>query len=264
MQTFLILTFLFAVGAVCGWAVELVFRRLAHGKWVNPGFLHGPYLPLYGFGLVLLYLIAQIPLGGVGAAWLQAVVRLVIICASMTLIEYLAGLIFIKGMGIKLWDYSSRRGNIQGIICPLFSFLWTLIGGGYVFLLHPAVSRAVAWFTGNLYYSFFVGVFFGLFIWDLASTLRLSVKLRKFAKEHDVMVRYEELKLMIKNALDSMKQKSSFLNPFRASAETVRSTLARYVENFRNGEYSFGRRKKKEKKPGKNGDGKGEDGKEED
>lgn len=248
MQTFLIFTFLFAVGAVCGWVIELFFRRIAHGKWVNPGFLHGPYLPLYGFGLSLLYLIAEIPLGGISQSWLQYVVRLIIVCVSMTLIEYLAGLIFIKGMGIKLWDYSSRRGNIQGIICPLFSFLWTLIGGGYIFLLHPVVSRAVVWFTGNLYYSFFVGVFFGLFIWDFASTMRLSVRLRRFAKEYGVMVRYEELKLMIKNALDSMKQKSSFLNPFRASAETIRLTLAKYVENFRKGE-TFTWRKKKKRAP---------------
>lgn len=249
MQTFLCLTFLFAIGAVCGWVLELFFRRLAHGKWVNPGFLHGPYLPLYGFGLVFLYLIAEIPLGGIGQIWLQYVLRLVIICVSMTLIEYLAGLIFIKGMGIKLWDYSGRRGNIQGIICPLFSFFWTLIGGGYVFLLHPAISRAVVWFTGNLYYSFFVGVFFGLFIWDLASTLKLSVRLRRFAKEYGVMVRYEELKLMLKNALDSMKMKSSFLNPFRASAEILRATLSRYVELFKNGEYfRVKKRKKGEKK----------------
>lgn len=245
MQFFLVLTFLFAVGALCGWVLELLFRRFAHGKWVNPGFLHGPYLPLYGFGLVLLYLVASIPLDGISPVWLRYVVLLLIICAVMTLIEYISGLIFIKGMGIKLWDYSKRWGNIQGIICPLFSFFWTLIGALYAVFLHPVIIEAVIWFTGNLYYSFFVGIFFGLFIWDLASSLKLSVKLRKFAKEHDVMVKYEELKLMIKNALDTERLKSSFMNPFKASAETIRVTLARYVENFKKGEYTYKRRKKK-------------------
>lgn len=245
MEIFLDLTFLFAVGALCGWVLELFFRRFAHGKWVNPGFLHGPYLPLYGFGLVLLYLVASIPLGGISLVWLRYAVLLLIICAVMTLIEYISGLIFIKGMGIKLWDYSKRWGNIQGIICPLFSFFWTLIGGLYVVFLHPVINDMVAWFTGNLYYSFFVGIFFGLFIWDLASSLKLSVKLRKFAKEYDVMVKYEELKLMIKNALDTEKLKSSFISPFKASAETIRETLSRYVENFKNGEYTYKRRKKK-------------------
>ena len=45
MEFFLTLTFLFAVGALCGWVIELFFRRLNSKKWINPGFLHGPYLP---------------------------------------------------------------------------------------------------------------------------------------------------------------------------------------------------------------------------
>ncbi len=244
MEFFLVLTFLFAVGALCGWVIELFFRRFTSKKWINPGFLRGPYLPLYGFGLVLMFLIASIPLDGISPVWLRYAVLLLIICVVMTLIEYLAGLIFIKGMGIKLWDYSKRPGNIQGIICPLFSLFWTLIGGVYVFLIHPAVYQAVSWFTSNLYYSFFVGIFFGLFFWDLASTLKLSAKLRKFAKENRIAIRYEELKLMIRNALDTEKLKSSFINPFKASAETIKATLSRYVENFRNGEYGWHGKKK--------------------
>ena len=165
----------------------------------------------------------------------------------MTGIEYVAGLVFIKGMGIKLWDYSKRPGNIQGIICPLFSFFWTLIGGAYVFLLDPLVYRMVGWFTNNIYYSFFVGIFFGLFFWDLASTLKLSTKIRKFAKDNQIAVKYEELKLMIKSSLDTEKLKSSFINPFKASGETIKATLARYKENFRNGEYGHGRRKQSKK-----------------
>lgn len=242
MEVFLVLTFLFAVGAVCGWVMELFFRRFAHGKWVNPGFLHGPYLPLYGCGLALLYLIASIPLDGISVVWLRYVLLLVIICVVMTLIEYISGLIFIKGMGIKLWDYSGRPGNIQGIICPLFSFLWTVVGAVYVFLLHPVISEAVAWFTGNLYYSFFVGIFFGLFIWDLASTLKLSVKIRKFAKEYKIAVRYEELKLTIRSYLDAEKLKSSFINPFKASAEAIKESLSKYMENLKNGVYSSKRK----------------------
>jgi uncharacterized membrane protein len=235
---------LFAVGALCGWVLELFFRRFAHGKWINPGFLHGPYLPLYGCGLVLLFLIARIPVSNISPAWLGVILRLVIVCVVMTLIEYISGLIFIKGMGIKLWDYSSRWGNIQGIICPLFSFFWTLVGGAYIFFLDKYIYQAVSWFTNNLYYSFFVGVFFGLFFWDLASTLKLSAKIRQFAKENKISIRYEELKIMLRSALAKEKIKSSFINPFKASAETFKATLSKYKENFKNGEYSFSRKKK--------------------
>ena len=55
MSFVLLLAFLFFVGSLTGWVLELFYRRfVSQKKWVNPGFLSGPYLPIYGFGLVLL------------------------------------------------------------------------------------------------------------------------------------------------------------------------------------------------------------------
>lgn len=56
-QVFLIVLYLFFFGGVGGWVLELLFRRFFSGanperKWLNPGFLFGPCLPLYGFGTV--------------------------------------------------------------------------------------------------------------------------------------------------------------------------------------------------------------------
>lgn len=50
MNNFLILAFLFFIGCTAGWVLELFYRRFAptnkSHKWINPGFLNGPYLPL--------------------------------------------------------------------------------------------------------------------------------------------------------------------------------------------------------------------------
>ena len=54
MSLFLSFVSIFFIGSTTGWIIELFFRRFAHGKWVNPGFLVGPYLPIYGFGLCTL------------------------------------------------------------------------------------------------------------------------------------------------------------------------------------------------------------------
>ena len=67
---------------------------------------------------------------------------------AMTVVEYIAGRIFIIGMNIKLWDYSDEWGNIQGIICPLFSFFWGVIAALYYFFLHPHILNAVYWLAG--------------------------------------------------------------------------------------------------------------------
>ena len=62
MNNILILAFLFFAGCLIGWGIEVIFRRFEPSnkarKWINPGFLIGPYLPLYGFGLCTLYLLA--------------------------------------------------------------------------------------------------------------------------------------------------------------------------------------------------------------
>ena len=62
MNVFLTLACLFFIGSVTGWVIELLFRNIVHHnkKWVNPGFCTGPYLPIYGFGLCTLFLLASL------------------------------------------------------------------------------------------------------------------------------------------------------------------------------------------------------------
>ncbi len=47
MEMLLSLAFLFFIGALAGWVLELVYRNLKRkdGKWINPGFCTGPYVP---------------------------------------------------------------------------------------------------------------------------------------------------------------------------------------------------------------------------
>ena len=119
MNLFLTLAFLFCIGSVLGWGLEVIFRRFfsAH-HWVNPGFLVGPYLPLYGSSLCVLYLLAMLePLMPGDSPWLKKILLFVVMALAITALEYVAGMIFIHGMKIKLWDYSDRWGNVKGIIC---------------------------------------------------------------------------------------------------------------------------------------------------
>lgn len=65
------------------------------------------------------------------------VLLLLLMSAAMTAIEYVVGVISLKVTSVRLWDYSSEWGNIQGIICPKFSLAWTVLGVIYYFLIHP-------------------------------------------------------------------------------------------------------------------------------
>ena len=160
MNVFLTLAFLFFIGSILGWILELFFRRvISRGEWINPGFLVGPYLPLYGFGLCVFYLLSQINID-------DSVILILIMTVVVTVIEYIAGLIFIKGMGVKLWDYSNNWGNVDGLICPLYTLLWGILATMYYYLVTPYVLESLSWLEDNLAFSFFIGFFFGIIIID--------------------------------------------------------------------------------------------------
>lgn len=219
MNILLILAYLFFIGSLLGWVLELLYRNLRRrrGNWINPGFCTGPYLPIYGFGLCALYLLAMLEQHSFIADpfWNKAVL-FISMALGMTLIEYLAGLFCLKFLKVRLWDYSNQWGNIQGIVCPQFSAAWAILGAIYYFLIHPYILEGLNWLSNNLAFSFFIGMFFGIFIIDVVHSAQLVVKLKRFAEENKAVYRYEEIKEHIQQAQQKAAQKYRFFSPFRS------------------------------------------------
>ncbi len=239
-RIFVIVVFLFGFGSILGWCLEVLFRRFISDtnperKWINPGFLVGPCLPIYGFGNVALFGLSLVPSIGNGVwvepTWQRVVVSIIIMGVMMTLIEYIAGIIFIKRMNIKLWDYSGNRGNIQGIICPLFSFLWTVLGAVYYFLIQPYIVKMVLWLYDNVGFIFFIGIYFGVLLTDLAYSFNVAGKLKAYAKENAIIIRYEELKENIRKYNEDHNIASKFFGTF-VSNISIKEHLDAYKERL--------------------------------
>ena len=235
IDAFLVILFLFFIGSTLGWIVEVLFRRFFTAKkWINPGFLTGPYLPLYGFGVAGLFGISLLPVD-TGMVWLDSAIIILIMGAAMTLIEYIAGLIFIKGMKIRLWDYTDRRGNIQGIICPLFSFFWLVVSALFYFFIDDHVLAAVIWFVHHIEFAFVVGLFMGVFLVDFAHSVNLSAKISKFAKENRIVVNIEDLKETLYDKIEEFEHKHpNFLFPLK-NFGTFKEQLLGVKEKFADG-----------------------------
>ena len=193
-KIFVIAAFLFFTGSVLGWLIELFYRKFfervqnPQRRWVNPGFLTGPWLPVYGFGALALFAMSFVEtfISGLdkgGAA--HYVLMIVFMALIMTGIEFAAGIIFIKGMKIRLWDYSEEWGNLWGIICPKYALFWAALSAAYYFLLFPPFLDLVMWFIEHPWFSFVVGTLFGFFVVDCAFSLRLGTALRKKAMQID-------------------------------------------------------------------------------
>ena len=237
MQIFLLYLFLFIFGCFIGWIIEVLFRRFFSAKkWVNPGFMKGPWLPLYGFGLITMFTMCYLcitlfkgnvrfynPLGGLfnqdytSGPTFYDLIPISLMWISMNLLEFIAGLIFIKGFKTKLWDYTNMKGNIMGIVCPLFSFLWLLVAVIFYYGLNPFIyilSTKVHtyMFGGNgdvahFGFIFALGLVYGLMVYDLVVSLEVFKRVRMFAQESGIIERYDDLKLKWNNSIKEAKNK---------------------------------------------------------
>ena len=224
MQILLIYLFLFLAGCLIGWVIEVFFRRFFSAKkWVNPGFMKGPWLPLYGFGVILMFTMSYLcisfmpeslvfynPLGGlfgrvsVSGPTVADLIPIALMWVGMVLLEFVAGLIFIKGFHVKLWDYTNMKGNILGIICPVFTVIWGVVAVLYYYGVNPFIYRIATkmhdfMFGGNgevahFGFVFALGLVYGLMVYDFVTSVGLFASISKFARESGVVARAEELR----------------------------------------------------------------------
>lgn len=256
---FLTYLFLFMIGASCGYVIEVLFRRFVSMKrWINPGFLKGPCLPLYGFGVCVLHFLctiffefavkngtqpeyfnislienARVPNGNI-PFWAVSILVFLVVGVAMTLVEFIAGIIFIRGLHIKLWDYSKLKGNIKGVICPLFSLIWALIGIAYWFALYPFINIIIDLFSEHLWgMTFIIGAYVGIFIIDFANSLKLSLSLNKEGKSKQMVIDYEKFKLNLKDKLPKEKKQSEISLAIENALEPMKLFVKKNTEKLK-------------------------------
>lgn len=158
MKELIKLSTLFVIGSLLGYIIEVIYKRvISKKKWTNPGFLKGPYLPIYGFGTIVLYEISSVLISLFNVPKpLEVIIVILTFGVLLTLLELLSGIIFLKRFNLRLWDYSKRRLNLNGLICLRYSVYWTILGVGYFYLLHSLFIRLTNFSISNQYVSLIV------------------------------------------------------------------------------------------------------------
>lgn len=133
MTSFMEFAFYFLAYAFLGWCTEVAFAAMKAGRFVNRGFLNGPYCPIYGFGASLVIL-ALTPLQhNLPALFFGSML-------ITTLLEYLTGAVLEWLFHTRWWDYNDMPFNIHGHVCLLFSVLWGLACTFVMRIIHPLIS----------------------------------------------------------------------------------------------------------------------------
>ncbi|MBO8436673.1 MAG: hypothetical protein IAA97_06815 [Spirochaetes bacterium] len=127
----------FFIYSVLGYISEVIYCSIPQRRFVNRGFLYGPYLPIYGFGSLIVTVLLD-PLG----EYPVAVFVLAFILTSC--LEYFTSWLLEKLFSVKLWDYSKHKVNINGRVCLLNSTLFGIMGLCCEYLVQPFVDELIA------------------------------------------------------------------------------------------------------------------------
>lgn len=166
---------IFYIYAFLGWCMETFGGWIKTKKFVNRGFLIGPYIPVYGFGLVILTMALEKYINDF----------LVLFCMSIILcgiLEYFTSWIMEKLFKARWWDYHNRKYNINGRICLETLLPFGIAGSVLLKFVNPTLLRVLGKIPNNILMVTLI-ILYCIFIIDVIVSIVVIGNLRKTAKK---------------------------------------------------------------------------------
>lgn len=189
-----------------GWCFESTYVSVHEHRWVNRGFMTGPYIPLYGSGAVLM-LFLTIPVRG------NYLLMYIVGAIGATILEYVTGTVMENLFGVRYWDYTEKKFNFRGRICLEATILWGFFTLAMVEVIQPPIEHLVLMINDKvLYYATWCMTV--VFTFDFASSFRTAIDLKEVlvqaerAKEEmqRMQKRVEVLEAVMNDSLESAKE----------------------------------------------------------
>lgn len=127
------LLWLFFIYSFLGWVTEVFLKYLQYHRFINRGFLIGPYCPIYGAGAVLIT-VGQGMLSSFERSWAMSFLIAFILCG---LLEYATSYILEKYFHARWWDYTQKPMNLHGRVWIGNLILFGLGGVAIAEILNP-------------------------------------------------------------------------------------------------------------------------------
>ena len=113
----------------------MLFRSKSR-RFVNRGFMRGPFLPIYGSGAIMMLLVSMPFQDNIFLTYIAG-------CIGATILELVTGIAMESLFKVRYWDYSNQRFNYKGHICLSSTIAWgflTILMTGFV---HRGVEKVV-------------------------------------------------------------------------------------------------------------------------
>lgn len=127
------LILIFFTFSFVGWLWEVSLHLFKDGVFVNRGVMHGPWLPIYGAGGVLV-LVALKKMRD------KPILTFLLTMALCGIVEYATSYFLEVTKGMKWWDYSGYFMNLNGRICLEGLVVFAIGGCAAIYIIAPALN----------------------------------------------------------------------------------------------------------------------------
>lgn len=197
---------LFIIYSFLGWCVEVINFFIDSKKFINRGFLIGPYCPIYGVGLLLIIKFLK----EYTDSYLVVFVMSMFICM---ILEYFTSYIMEKLFNARWWDYSYRRFNINGRVCLETTIPFGLGGMGIMYIVNPLVQKLLNCFTEKVLITIGI-IFMIIFFTDLVVSFITIMKVKNVRiskiKDNTEEINKKVKEYLIKNSVLTRRLIHSF------------------------------------------------------
>ena len=166
---------LFFIYSFLGWLMETVGDTIRKKRFVNRGFLIGPYCPIYGAGVLLITLLLRKYKEDIFITFFMSL----LICGTL---EYMTSYVMEKIFKARWWDYSERRFNINGRICLETLIPFGIAGMFIIYIANPFFLKYINLLPDIAVHIFSV-VFLTLYIIDMIVSLKIILNLKQMSRE---------------------------------------------------------------------------------
>lgn len=173
LKTIEIYFLLFLTYSIIGWIMEVTLKLIHDKKFINRGFLIGPYCPIYGFGVLLLTILLKKYQDDFVATFIFSI----LICGTL---EYFTSYFMEKIFHARWWDYSQRKFNINGRICLETLIPFGIMGCSIIYLTNPILLETLNRLPVTLVHIISIILFIG-FTTDAIASFKIIANLKEIS-----------------------------------------------------------------------------------
>lgn len=234
--------FFFYTYCFLGWCFESAFVSINKRKFVNRGFMRGPFLPIYGSGAIMMYVVSMPFQDNIVLTYFAG-------CVGATALEYITGVLMETLFHIRYWDYSDKKFNFQGHICLSSTIAWGFFTILMTRVIHRPIEQFVMGIPGNIlnYATFFLTIYivadFALSFKTALDLRNILTKMQRAKEELERMQKRLDVIIAFNNEEKAQKQQGRELRAgelveslgqrFMSIKETIQRTPGAYVDSVR-------------------------------